>query len=415
MKFLFIARRLTLDTPQKTMLEVARELTKRGHQVYILVQKGVISIQVPQDIKVFNEDIDKVIRKGCKGFLKNLYNRTVMATIMPGTEFIWRTKAYCKVFRERLLNIEQNYGKMDVIMAFGEGVYTSLSAFYDPRFFIYISSSPETKENKFFASFIYRALYTNKQLICSSEGIAAILSGILLRHKIKSDGPIRVIPPIVDREIITEKAQEETKYDIKFKYLVNVADLVAESNQELLLKAFACFRRKNKDYRLIIIGKGNKLNDLLKLARMTELDNFIDIYTDVLNPYPYIANAKALVCTTSVSGFEGQIVKAQMLGTKVVACQGKGGIKELLVPNCLGALVKQKVDDIVKKLNEVLRSNDKIDSNYGYQFASDVITGHYIELCEIVAKRIAYLEYLQKVPTKTTIDVTATDSSSTTK
>ena len=377
MRILFVVRRLNMGGIQTATLLLAKILANAGHEVHIFVQKGKPTLEVPKEIIVHAHDIDKELRKNIRGFFKNIYTSLIISRLIPGSKFIWQAKDYVRLFKKHLEAIENQYGKFDLIISRGEGSFEKLAAFDDKRFFIQVEGNPDANERRFFAPFIYRALYTNKKIIAVSKGIAQVLEDSLKRHQVKTDGPIRIIYNFLNQNEIIEKSNEKVIEDLNSKYIVHVGRLHRDKNQELVLSSFAKLNKLDPNIRLIMVGGGEEREKLEKLAKDLQIDKLVQFVGLKHNPYPYIKHAKAFLLTSKMEGLGMVVLDSLMLGVTPVACNGKGGIRDIMVGELANNLVDFDEEKIAQKLLEVINNPTKITSDMFEKFTPEAALKSY--------------------------------------
>lgn len=353
MRFLIVVRKLSMGGIQKASVELARALIASGNEVHFLIQKGKPEINVPAGVVVHCKDFDKLARRSIWGFTYNLINRLFLRFIVPGSDFVWSAARYTPLFTDFLVSVEQEYGKFDYIISRGQGSFQSFCYYEDPRFYCMVEGFPGAMEKHFFAGFLYRRLFSNKNIICVSSGIREVLIESLDRHHVPLASKPKVIYNVLDPVEIQNLAQQDTLEDLNFPYVVHVARLHKAKNQELLLRAFA---EVNPPLKLVLVGDGPLRGELEGLARKLKIANRVIFVGNKLNPYPYIKKAKALILTSPMEGLGLVLIEALMLGVNPIACAGRGGINEImkgpLEDNLAGfssVELAQKIEDIVEK------------------------------------------------------------------
>ena len=136
--------------------------------------------------------------------------------------------------------------------------------------------------------------------------------------------------------------------------ILGVGELSVRKNFAMLIRAFAELRRQ-QPCRLIIVGRGKKLDELQALAAelgVAEAVDFPGFRTDV---YAFMAHAAAFAMTSRWEGLGFVLIEALAAGTPVVSARCPSGPREILQDGRLGPLVE--VDDapaLAKALAEVL-------------------------------------------------------------
>ena len=113
----------------------------------------------------------------------------------------------------------------------------------------------------------------------------------------------------------------KTKYKIKGDYIIFVGTLQPRKNIERLVEAFSVLKLKNKNLKLVIVGRKGWLYDsIFEKVKDLGLEGKI-IFTDFVQQNdmpPLIAGAKVYVLPSLYEGFGIPVVEAQACGVPVV-------------------------------------------------------------------------------------------------
>jgi len=120
--------------------------------------------------------------------------------------------------------------------------------------------------------------------------------------------------------------------------LLGVGRLVAQKDFPTLLKAFARMRA-TREVRLMILGEGRKRAALEALARKLGVAGDVALPGFVVNPFPYMVRASALVLSSAWEGLPGVLIEAMSCGCPVVSTDCPSGPAEILDGGVYGPLV----------------------------------------------------------------------------
>lgn len=156
------------------------------------------------------------------------------------------------------------------------------------------------------------------------------------------------VPNPVNLELIRNLAKEDKtaplhpwlSKDRTTPCFITVGRLAHQKNQTMLIEAFKQVTSKI-DARLIVIGKGELIDNLQTKTTNLCLNDFVEFIGHKKNPYPYMKEADCFVLPSSEEGFGLVIVEAMALGTPVLAFDSAGGgPRDVLDNGTYGVLIK---------------------------------------------------------------------------
>ncbi len=120
--------------------------------------------------------------------------------------------------------------------------------------------------------------------------------------------------------------------------ILGVGELCMRKDFSCLLRAFARLRRE-RDCRLVILGKGRQGDVLKALALELGVAEDVDFVGFKSNPYSYMQHAALFAFTSKWEGLGFVLIEALALGTPVVSTDCPSGPREILQGGKYGALV----------------------------------------------------------------------------
>ena len=120
-------------------------------------------------------------------------------------------------------------------------------------------------------------------------------------------------------------------YFPKEKYFLCASRISPEKGISDVILAFNDFQQEHNDYKLLIIGAGNKkyIETLRHIADNSSCKNSVQFIGFVENVIPYMAKAKALVVASHNEGFGRMTAEACFCGSLVIG-RNSAGTKEIL-------------------------------------------------------------------------------------
>lgn len=138
-------------------------------------------------------------------------------------------------------------------------------------------------------------------------------------------------------------------YFPKEKYFLCASRISPEKGISDVILAFSDFQQEHNDYKLLIIGTGNKkyVETLRHIADSSSCKNSVQFIGFVENVIPYMTKAKALVVASHNEGFGRMTAEACFCGSLVIG-RNSAGTKEILEQT--GGLFFNNIDEIKKDM-----------------------------------------------------------------
>ena len=199
-------------------------------------------------------------------------------------------------------------------------------------------------ENKFFGfiTFFMKLFFYNfsNGIITNSKGSAKSLSFFVFnKKKIK-----QIYNPYL-RKINFKNYKKE-------KFILNIARLRKQKDHDTLIKAFEIFLRKNKNYKLLILGHGNLKEKLSLLVHNLKIRNKVIFKGWVKDTTPYLKKSKIFVLSSVYEGLGNVLIDAINYDTPCVSTNCPSGPSEILLNGKGGLLVKpQSPHLLAEKMN----------------------------------------------------------------
>jgi glycosyltransferase involved in cell wall biosynthesis len=173
----------------------------------------------------------------------------------------------------------------------------SIFFFKDIKFILNISGFPKIN---FFRKFFWKIISKNIYKVCCPT--MGTLNYILSLNIFDSKKVILLRDPIVKiSEINCKKKEKISSYIIKNNYILSIGRLTEQKNHQLLIRAFKRISIYHPDLKLIIIGDGEKKEELLNLIKFLDMQQKILLIGYKNNIYKYIKNS---LCVVSASLWE---------------------------------------------------------------------------------------------------------------
>ncbi|MBC8505252.1 MAG: glycosyltransferase [Chloroflexi bacterium] len=195
-------------------------------------------------------------------------------------------------------------------------------------------------------------------VVCISQGVA---DDILAVTKISSERVHRiynpVLPPLAELE---QKIKASVEHPWFFPesppVILAVGRLTTAKDYPTLLRAFA-LARQEREMRLLILGEGEKRNELEALVRSIKIGDDVQLPGSVSNPFGYMVRSSVFALSSAWEGLSNVLVEALACGAPIVATDCKYGPAEILDYGKYGTLVpvgdaEAMAEAILETLNE---------------------------------------------------------------
>lgn len=200
--------------------------------------------------------------------------------------------------------------------------------------------SPTQKLRRIYASF--------DRIVCVSEGVKQSFQQLF-----GEDLPCNVLYNVIDEQEILQKS---TSYSINNKdcfTFLSIGRLAYEKGYDRLLSACSFLKKAGYRFRLLILGEGALRTSLETQIRALDLQDHVQIPGFSDNPYPYMAAADCIVCSSRYEGFSTVVTEALILGKPIVTTPC-AGMRELLGSSQFGLITQDSISGIYKGMRTML-------------------------------------------------------------
>jgi glycosyltransferase involved in cell wall biosynthesis len=175
------------------------------------------------------------------------------------------------------------------------------------------------------------------RIVCQSDYMATELASAMHLH---GHTLTRIYNP-VDVERIERLAAQGSPFNGDGPNLVASGRLEHVKGFDLLLPAFARVREVIPSAQLTILGTGSLEQRLRRFCAELGIEKAVHLPGFCSNPYPYYKHADVFVLSSRFEGLPNAMLEAAVLGTRIVATDCEGGVREL-VPYIPGARIASK-------------------------------------------------------------------------
>lgn len=381
-RILLIIRRLGMGGIERATITLANAMAEQGHEVHLLVLKGTPQLRPSDDVTLHCIDFERRSRKTPRGLFYHIIGRTILRIALPKSGFVWQGKMVQPFFEAYLETLEKEVGRFDLMLCRGEGAYELLWGFQDSRYWLMVEAVVGRFENRTVRpSWLLKKLYHRKNIVCVSHGIKEGLLNLLKDEHVQP-AQVEVIYNAVPLQAIRELSQEEHAPQFDEPHLLHVARLVPEKGPALLIEAYRLARHKGVTAPLVIVGDGSERPRLTAMVQRFGLTEHIHFLGMKENPYPWMANATALVLSSNFEGLGLVLIEAQALGTQCVATDVPGGIREVLIDEQRQLIAEHNAESLADTMKRALEHPIKVKPEWTNRFSIERIVPQFIALTQ---------------------------------
>lgn len=224
-----------------------------------------------------------------------------------------------------------------------------------------------------FSNFLKNYLYRFATLVITNSLTTSKQIELNTRARTKTIYNPSFSPQIIKMSNIP--LEDEIFLNIKTKKIVAVGRLVKQKNFELLIKAFKIVL-ESIDSHLIIIGEGEKKDELLQVVDKLDLSYKVYLAGFKSNPHNYVKNSDLFVLSSLYEGLPNSLIEAIAVGTPAVSMNCLSGPSEILLNGEGGDLVEaENVEELAKNIiknlsdEEYAKAKQKIAYENLYRFS----------------------------------------------
>ncbi len=348
-KVLFVIESLGGGGAEKVLTTIVKYLDKTKFDITVLLvtETGVYVDEVKKYCKVKSmlpkyEDLNSVSERiRYKLHYKYIYSASP-------------EKVYSKYVKE----------KYDIEIAFVEGFATKLvSASKNSESkklaWVHIDMVKNPYADKYFKNIAEEKTVYNRydRVVCVSNSVKEVLDA---KFDLKNKS-IVIYNPVDTKEIIKKSAEKITKKKALGIQLVTVGRLEMQKGYDRLIKALGKLKQQNTELNLWILGEGSMRDELELLIKENHLEDNVSLLGFQENPYKWISQADAFVCTSRAEGFSLVIAEAIVLEKPILSVNCSGP-NELLDYGKYGILVENTDSEILNMLDQLICDKINLDN-----------------------------------------------------
>jgi glycosyltransferase involved in cell wall biosynthesis len=306
MKILLILPNLQAGGAERALLRIAKGEAERGHDIHLVLLEHHIEYAVPDGISLH------ALRPQGERMSGNWFGKRVSASLLRR----WHRNASAA-------------GRFDLILASLPLSHEVARLAGLPDVWHQIANTPSAeiaalaprKAARRVAR--YRRLYEGHRVTTVSDGVRDDLIGHL---KIHPSDAVTIYNPFDFDEM--RRAAKAPAPDLPQEpYVLHVGRFAKQKRHDVLLKAFAA---ADIPHRLVILTRDVDVAGVNALVQSMGMQARVTVSGFRENPFPWYANASALILSSDFEGMPNVMIEALGVGTPVVSTDCPSGPREVL-------------------------------------------------------------------------------------
>ncbi len=350
-RILIVTRSLQMGGIERHSVTLADAFHALGHEVDILSIKKRYVIKPHEGVKVHFFDVDRIFRRTIIGALYIFLVNAFLSRLLPRSGFLWRSFFWMPMFRYFLRREEKRGGRYDRIFFMAQGAFENLWSFKEERACRVIVSPVPTPRGSWLDNRYTRMLYAEANIVAISSGVKQSLEE-RFSFAVCRPSNLNLITNPIPVDEIQQKAAEVDPSIPSESYIVHVARLTYQKNQQLLIRAY---HHAGLDEKLVIVGDGQDRPMLEKLVRELGLEEKVIFAGQKENPFPWMKHARMFVLSSIYEGFGLVLAESMACGTQVVAVDCPGGVRDVLIEEQARLIAEPTVEGLAGKIKEALK------------------------------------------------------------
>lgn len=352
MRTLVVIHSLKMGGMERVAVNLADAFASEGHDSHLLSCRNRPNDLRPADSRVTLHHWDQFqqLMKSLVGIPVFLLSRLLLGVILPKSHFMWVGWLQGWLLKRHIRTLEQRHGRFDRIVFRGLGTFKYFWSFRDDRCVYVLENVIHHDRPLWQKRWEWKLVFEDRQLVCVSTGVEESAREAFAMGNI-TPGSLRVITNPCPVEQIRAMAEESDPDIPDSRYIINVARLVPQKGQALLLEAFA---RASIPHKLVIVGEGPLRRDLEQQARTLGIEDRVLFADKRANPYPWMQRADLFVLASEYEGLGIVLTEALACGTPILATESRGGVKDVFQGDLESYLVPRTSEALAGAMEAVL-------------------------------------------------------------
>lgn len=288
-------------------------------------------------------------------------------------KMIFKTKSFLKSKKI----YEQDY---DEVICFKEGFYAKMFSDWGLMKTLWLHNILYVREYEANSVSEKLAVWLNKKKIAKTQTSYANYERVISVSEackksyinVVYDGSlpiqdIRIVPNAIKQSEVIEMSKADIDEDwisegaLNFILLTRISP---EKRIDRIIHTSSKLQQEGYKFKVHILGNGTDNDDLRNEIKTLELEEQIQLYGEIENPYPYIKRSDWLICVSERESFSLAILESMILGVPVITTDC-GGPTNIIENGKYGLLVENSSEGVYQGMKSVL-TDHTLRTKYSY-------------------------------------------------
>ncbi|MCQ9626457.1 glycosyltransferase [Cetobacterium somerae] len=375
-KILVVINSLTIGGSEKSLISLLNMIDYKKYSVDLQMIKigEEFDKYIPKEVNLLPiPEYYKYIEKGSSVLnLSKFYTRVKTAyNLRKNLKSKNPVNTQQTIYLSQRNTLENNLKEYDVAIAFAQGFPT-----------YYVVEKVSAKKKIAWINCDYVNTMYDKDLdykfykkIDKIIAVSKTIEKSIISMKKGYETKLEVILDIVNPELIKKMSLEYDKELFQKDYLniVTVGRIAYAKGHERVVKTAKILKDKGYKFKWHIVGDGPDRKELERLIDDADVNNYIVLWGNQSNPYPFMLQSDIYIQPSSKEGFGLTVVEAKILKRPII-CTNFNTAPELIENEVDGLIVGFEPEDIflgIKRLLNDERLKAKILNNLENKLAYD--------------------------------------------
>lgn len=330
MRIAVVVHTLKMGGMERVATSLADAIIQSGYSCDLIYLKDrKVDLRPNSDVPIHLFDLKRAALKKIYGPLSFLGSK-ILNAIFRKSNLLWFNRLEARVFETKLKTLEVANGvAFDLIIFRGQGTFEHVWALNDPRFVFVCENVQRKYLYKGLSKKVFHSLFDHRNVACVSDGALESFLDMVKTHNLAYKKAIMLSNPC-DFNFIRESANSKESVHSK-PFILGLGRLVKQKNFSLLVEAFAIARKKHQiEHDLLIVGSGPDEALIREKVDELELGHCIHFKGSISEPFHYYKQSDLYVLSSKHEGLGMVLLEALAVGTKVVATDSPGGVRQIM-------------------------------------------------------------------------------------